>query len=95
MYMFGVLSLNPEGTIFSAPTQSGRADLAGTLLENLWSFNIADKLREAEVLIGRWRTHYNTKRPHSSLGYRLPAPQTIAPEACSARRWHCRFGENV
>ena len=25
------------------------------------------------------RTHYNTKRPHSSLGYRPPAPLTIAP----------------
>jgi len=26
-----------------------------------------------------WRVHYNTIRPHSSLGYRPPAPQTFAP----------------
>jgi len=28
------------------------------------------------VLAERWRVHYNTIRPHSSLGYRPPAPQT-------------------
>jgi putative transposase len=29
-------------------------------------------LREAQILIERWRRHYNTVRPHSSLGYRRP-----------------------
>jgi len=33
-------------------------------------------LREAQVLIDQWRVFYNTKRPHSSLGYRPPAPET-------------------
>ncbi len=28
---------------------------------------------EAKVLIEAWRRHYNTVRPHSSLGYRPPA----------------------
>ena len=36
-------------------------------------------LSEAEILIEQWRKHYNTKRPHSALGYRPPAPKTIAP----------------
>jgi putative transposase len=27
------------------------------------------------VLAERWRIHYNTVRPHSSLGYRPPAPE--------------------
>ncbi|NDA28791.1 MAG: IS3 family transposase [Flavobacteriia bacterium] len=36
-------------------------------------------LREAEILIEQWRKHYNTKRPHSALGYRPPAPETIVP----------------
>jgi len=31
-------------------------------------------LRELEVLAERWRVYYNTRRPHSSLGYRPPAP---------------------
>ncbi|MEB8389466.1 integrase core domain-containing protein, partial [Rhodobacteraceae bacterium KMM 6894] len=36
-------------------------------------------LREAQIIIERWRNHYNTKRPHSALGYRPPAPEAIAP----------------
>ena len=31
-------------------------------------------LKEAQILTERWRVHYNTVRPHSSLGYRPPAP---------------------
>jgi transposase InsO family protein len=38
-------------------------------------------LHEAQVLVERWRRHYNTVRPHSSLGYRPPAPETILPPA--------------
>ena len=34
-------------------------------------------LREAQILIEEWRKHYNTKRPHSPLRYRPPAPETI------------------
>ncbi|WP_271952870.1 IS3 family transposase [Ruegeria faecimaris] len=34
-------------------------------------------LREAQILIEEWRKHYNTKRPHSALGYKPPAPETI------------------
>ena len=36
-------------------------------------------LHEAQILIEQWRKHYNTKRPHSALGYRTPAPETIVP----------------
>ena len=36
-------------------------------------------LREAQILIEQWRKHYNTKRPHSALGYRPTAPETILP----------------
>lgn len=36
-------------------------------------------LREAQILIERWRRHYNTVRPHSSLGYRPPAPESFMP----------------
>lgn len=31
-------------------------------------------LKEAQVLAERWKTYYNTERPHSSLSYRPPAP---------------------
>ena len=44
-------------------------------------------LNEAQVLIEAWRCHYNTIRPHGSLGYRppAPAPQTVVtPEGVHA-----------
>ena len=41
-------------------------------------------LKEAKVLIERWRVHYNTIRPHSSLGYRPPAPETVMLPASEA-----------
>ena len=30
-------------------------------------------LLDAQVVIAEWRLHYNTQRPHSSLGYKTPA----------------------
>ena len=48
----------------------------GSPWENEFIESFNGKLREAKVLINRWRTHYNTVRPHSSLGYRPPAPET-------------------
>ena len=32
-------------------------------------------MKEIRVLAERWRVHFNTVRPHSSLGYRPPAPE--------------------
>ena len=51
----------------------------GTLGDELLKREIFDTLLEAKVLIERWRKEYNTIRPHSSLGYRPPAPEAIAP----------------
>jgi len=34
-------------------------------------------LAEAKVIIEAWRRYYNTERPHSSLGYKPPAPEAI------------------
>lgn len=48
------------------------------LRDELLNPEIFETLLEAKVLIERWRIEYNTVRPHSSLGYRPPAPETIA-----------------
>ena len=37
-------------------------------------------LKEVQVLAERWRVHYNTIRPHSSLGYHSPAPEAWVPD---------------
>ena len=49
------------------------------LRDELLNGEIFYTLREAKVLIEQWRIAYNTVRPHSSLGYRPPAPATRVP----------------
>ncbi len=76
-------------TLFIAPGspwENGYVEsFNGKLRDELLNGELFYTLREAKVLIERWRKLYNTKRPHSSLGYRPPAPEAIAPvEACSA-----------
>jgi putative transposase len=51
----------------------------GKLRDELLNREIFYTLREAQVLIEQWRRHYNEVRPHSSLGYRPPAPEVIVP----------------
>jgi putative transposase len=36
-------------------------------------------LKEAQIVIEKWRVEYNTRRPHSALGYRPPAPAGCSP----------------
>ena len=49
----------------------------GKLRDELLDREIFYTLQEAQVLIERWRQHYNRFRPHSSLGYQPPAPEAI------------------
>lgn len=49
------------------------------LRDELLDGEIFYTIREAQVVIEEWRRHYNTVRPHSSLGYRPPAPETVVP----------------
>lgn len=63
-----------------SPWENGYVEsFNGKLRDELLRGEIFYTLTEAKVLIEAWRTHYNTKRPHSALGYRPPAPETIAP----------------
>ena len=49
------------------------------LRDELLAREIFYTLREAQILTESWRKYYKTPRPHSSLCYRPPAPQTISP----------------
>ncbi len=53
----------------------------GKLRDELLNGEIFLTLQEAQVLVEQWRREYNTVRPHSSLGYRPPAPETIEPRS--------------
>ena len=49
----------------------------GKLRDELLNREVFYTLTEAKVLIEQWRREYNQVRPHSSLGYQPPAPETI------------------
>ena len=51
----------------------------GKLRDELLSREVFDTLLEAKVLVERCRQEYNHIRPHSSLGYRPPAPEVVIP----------------
>ena len=53
----------------------------GKMRDELLDREIFYSLKEAQILIEMWRTHYNTVRPHSSLGYRPPAPAAIVVQS--------------
>jgi putative transposase len=61
-----------------SPWENGYVEsFNGKLRDELLNREIFYTLVEAKVLIERWRVHYNRVRPHSSLGYRPPAPEAI------------------
>ena len=51
----------------------------GRFRDELLNGEIFYSLREAQIIIEEWRKHYNTKRPHSALGYRPPVPEAKIP----------------
>jgi transposase InsO family protein len=69
------------GTLFiepGSPWENGYIEsFNGKLRDELLNGEIFYTLREAKVLIEMWRRHYNQVRPHSSLGYRPPAPEAV------------------
>jgi putative transposase len=68
-----------------SPWENGYVEsFNGKLRDELLDREIFYTLLEARVLIERWREHYNRVRPHSSLGYRPPAPEAVAFSALAA-----------
>ena len=61
-----------------SPWENGYVEsFNGKLRDELLNAEVFNTLLEARVLIEQWRVHFNTVRPHSSLGYRPPAPEVI------------------
>lgn len=60
-----------------SPWENGYCESFNSIMrDNFLNGELFDTLLEAKVLTDRWRHHYNTIRPHGSLGGRPPAPQT-------------------
>jgi len=61
-----------------SPWENGYCEsFNGRFRDELLNGEVFYTLREAQIIIEKWRRHYNTKRPHSALGYRPPAPEAI------------------
>jgi transposase InsO family protein len=63
-----------------SPWENGYGEsFNGRFRDELLNGEIFYSLREAQIIIEEWRKHYNTKRPHSALGDRPPAPEAKIP----------------
>lgn len=70
------LSVKPLFIEPGSPWENGYVEsFNGKMRDELLNREIFYTLKEAQILIERWRKEYNYIRPHSSLAYRPPAPQ--------------------
>lgn len=71
----GTLGTKPLFIEPGSPWENGYCEsFNGKLRDECLNGEIFYSLKEAQVVVEQWRVHYNTRRPHSSLGYRPPAP---------------------
>ncbi len=70
----GTLLIEP-----GSPRENGYVEsFNGKLRDELLNGEIFTTLQEAKVLTEAWRREYNQVRPHSALGYKPPAPETVS-----------------
>ena len=63
-----------------SPLENGCVEsFNGKLRDELLNGEVFNTLKEAQILIERYRQTYNRIRPHSSLGYVPPAPEAVLP----------------
>ena len=63
-----------------SPWENGYCEsFNGKLRDELLDREVFYSLKEVQVLTEQWRREYNQVRPHSSLGYRPPAPEAFMP----------------
>ena len=68
-----------------SPWENGYCEsFNGSLRDELLDGEIFYTLAEAKIIVESWRRHFNTVRPHGSLGYKPPAPEVFVP-AMTAR----------
>lgn len=63
-----------------SPWENGYCEsFNGRLCDECLNGKIFYSLKEAQIVIEHWGVVYDTKRPHSALGYRPPAPAACSP----------------
>lgn len=72
---FHTLDVKPLFIAPGSPWENGYCEsFNGKMRYFLLDGELFYTLLEAKIIIERWRIHYNTKKPHSSLDYLPPAP---------------------
>lgn len=81
MGWFKTLEVQPLFIQPGSPWENGYCEsFNGKMRYELLDGEIFYSLFEAKVIIEQWRRQYNTIRPHSSLGGKPPAPETLQPK---------------
>jgi transposase InsO family protein len=79
---FWILFIKP-----GSPWENGYVENSnGKLRDELLNEEIFTTLQEAKVLMEVWRRKYNEAHPHSSLGYKPPAPCQTPANDCAWMR---------
>ena len=64
----------------ASPWENGYIEsFNGKLRDELLNGEIFDTILDVMYLLERWRVHYNKVRPHSSLNFAPPVPETVLP----------------
>ena len=64
----------------ASPWENGyNESFNGKLRDEVLNREIFYTIKEAKVIIEKWRQEYNTFRPHSALEYLPPAPEAVLP----------------
>ena len=78
--MAGPHGLKNRVYLAGSPRENGYCEsFNGRMRDKLLDGEIFYTLKKTQVIIEHRRNHYNTKRPHSALGYRPPIPEVVLP----------------
>ncbi len=78
---FKTLDIAPLFIEPGSPWENGYCEsFNGKMRYELLDGELFYTLKEAQIIIEKWRRQYNTIRPHQSLGFRSPVPETVAPD---------------
>jgi len=85
---FAQLDIAPLFIELGSPWENGYIkSFNGKFRDELLNGELFYTLREAHVVIERWRQVYNRVRPQSALDYQPPVPETIVPQqVCMTNR---------
>jgi len=80
MDLYAWIRLSPKGEVkLAGQRRRTQQSFNARFRDELLNGEIFYSLKKAKIIIEQWRRHCNTKRPHSALGYRPPAPEAVVP----------------